>query len=409
MWLYNLNLVLADRVVECGAIAIEDGGIAAIRESDEWPRTLQTIADARDMRGLTAIPGVIDMHGDMLEREIEPRPRAFLPYPLALQELDKRLAASGVTTAYAAISFSEISILRNTLRKEETGRAIVRAIHDERPRLLTDMRAHARFEVTNPNATSMLRTMLEQRMIDLVSLNDHTPGQGQYRDIEKYIKEMAAWRKISADYAEEMTHARLHELSQRPVSWDIIRDVTGLAASQGVPIASHDDDTPDKVALMREFGATISEFPVTIEAAREARRVGMRVAMGAPNALRGVSTSGNLSARDAVAKDSVDLLAADYHPGALIQAACLLYRSSILTLPAAVALITANVAAAVGLYDRGVLAPGKRADLVFLDTRDALPRVRATMRDGRVIFADGHSQLTATSAPQPEAALPQQS
>jgi alpha-D-ribose 1-methylphosphonate 5-triphosphate diphosphatase len=57
----------------------------------------------------------------------------------------------------------------------------------------------------------------------------------------------------------------------------------------GVPLASHDDDTIEKVALMQELGANISEFPVTIEAAREAKARGMANAMGAPNALRGMS------------------------------------------------------------------------------------------------------------------------
>jgi alpha-D-ribose 1-methylphosphonate 5-triphosphate diphosphatase len=394
MWLYNLTLVLSDRVVERGAIAIEDGAIAAISDNSDWLPPRGRDRTTRDMRGLTAIPGIIDMHGDMIEREIEPRPRAYLPYPLALYELDKRLAASGVTTAYAAVSFSEISVVRNSLRKDETGRAIVRAIHDARPHLQTDLRAHARFEVTNGDAAATLRALLEERVVDMVSLNDHTPGQGQYRDLEKYVKEMSAWRGISNDYAEEITRERLHELSQRPVAWDVIRDVAKLAVGQGVPLASHDDDTLEKVSLMREFGVSISEFPVTIEAAREARRVGMRVAMGAPNALRGVSTGGNLSARDAVAEGVVDMLAADYHPGSLIQAAWLLFKAGFLPLYEAINLISTNVATGAGLLDRGALTVGKRADIAIVDFTGAVPRVRATIRSGRVTFADASSGLT---------------
>lgn len=384
MWLHNATLVLENQVLAQGALCIEDGTIVAV--SDAAPDRIED--SALDARGLTVIPGIIDMHGDMLEREIEPRPRAYLPYPIALQELDKRLAASGVTTAYAAVSFSEISVLRSTIRREDTGRAIIQAIHDERPRLLTDLRAHARFEITNQNATEMLRMMLAEHLVDLVSLNDHTPGQGQYRDIEKYIKEMAAWRKISDAYAEEITHERLAQASARPVAWDMIREIARLAQSQNVPIASHDDDTAEKIALMRDFGVTISEFPVTIEAARAAQDAGMSVAMGAPNALRGVSTSGNLSARDAVSAGLVDMLAADYHPGALLQAAWLLARDMEVPLHKAIALITRNPADALRLYDRGTLATGKRADLALIDTSGAVPRVRATLREGRIIFAD---------------------
>ncbi len=391
MWLSELRLVLPDRVVARGAVRIQDGQITEIVAGA--PANGGEPAWALD--GLTAIPGMIDMHGDMLEREIEPRPRAFLPYPVALHELDKRLCTSGVTTAYAAVSFSDMSITRNTIRREEAAREIVEAIHDERARLLVDMRVHARFEVTNQNAAVMLRALLDQKRVDLVSLNDHTPGQGQYRDIEKYIKEMAAWRSISDSYAETMTLDRIAQARQRPVAWDVIHDVARIAQSQGVPLASHDDDTADKVALMAGMGVSVSEFPVTVEAARAARAVGMSVAMGAPNALRGVSTSGNLSARDAIAAGLVDMLAADYHPGALLQSVWLLTRELGIPLHEVIALVTCNVANGLGLTDRGALAPGKRADIALVDASGPVPRVRATLRNGRVIFADSYLRLEA--------------
>jgi alpha-D-ribose 1-methylphosphonate 5-triphosphate diphosphatase len=393
MWLSDLRIVLPDRVVERGAIRIEGDRIAEIVEDAGG---IAAASSAMNTHGLTAIPGIIDMHGDMLEREIEPRPKAYLPHDLALHELDKRLAGAGVTTAYAAVSFSEISIMRNTVRREETARAIVEAIHDEAEHLLVDMRVHARFEVTNRNAPPVLAELLERGLVHLVSLNDHTPGQGQYRDLEAYYKMTAEWRKISADYAETVTRERLRELQETPIAWDVIERVTRIARERGMPIASHDDDTAEKVAMMHDMGVTISEFPVTMEAARAARARGMYVAMGSPNAYRGVSTSGNLSARDAVEAGVVDLLAADYHPGALLQAAWLLARNGTTTLSESVNLVTRNVAASVGLHDRGVLAPGMRADIALVaesarSDGGGHPRVSATIRDGQVIYLDRRS------------------
>jgi len=393
MWLNDLRIVLPDRVVENGAIRIEGEYIAEIAEDGGRIIGARGVLNAH---GLTAIPGIIDMHGDMLERESEPRPKAYLPHDLALHELDKRLAGAGVTTAYAAVSFSEISIMRNNVRKEETARAIVEAIHEETPHLLVDMRVHARFEVTNRNAPPVLAELLERGLVHLVSLNDHTPGQGQYRDLEAYYKMTADWRKISADYAESITRERLRELQETPIAWDVIERVTRIARERGLPIASHDDDTVEKVALMHDMGVTISEFPVTMDAARAARERGMHVAMGSPNAYRGVSTSGNLSARDAVEAGVVDMLAADYHPGVLLQAAWLLARAGITSLSESVAMITRNVAASVGLRDRGVLAPGMRADIALVaeSTRPlggGHPRVSATIRDGHVIYVDRRS------------------
>ncbi len=398
MWLSDLRIVLPDRVIERGAIRIEGDHIVEVLDH---PAPSSDLAVA----GLTAIPGIIDMHGDMLEREIEPRPKAYLPYDLALHELDKRLAGSGVTTAYAAVSFSEISVLRSTVRKEDTARAIVQAIHDEREHLMVDMRVHARFEVTNQNAPPVLIDLLHKDLVHLVSLNDHTPGQGQYRDLEAYYKMMSEWRKISADYAQTMTRERIEQIRETPIAWDVISEVTQLARERGMPIASHDDDTPEKVALMDRLGTTISEFPVSMDAAADARRRGMHVAMGAPNALRGVSTSGNLSARDAIAAGVVDMLAADYHPGALLQAAFLIAQQGLLPLHEAIKLITSNVADAVKLADRGVIAPGKRADIALLAESHKAhdvgrPRVRATLRNGRAIFMDKHVAAPRVAPPE---------
>lgn len=51
-------------------------------------------------------------------------------------------------------------------------------------------------------------------------------------------------------------------------------------------------------------------------------------------------------------------------------------------MPDAVAKVTANVADMVGLDDRGVIATGKRADLVRVHDADGLPVVRHVWREG---------------------------
>ena len=104
--------------------------------------------------GLTILPGIVDLHGDMLEREIEPRPKAILPIDIALYELDKRLAATGITTAFAAISFHWHTHI--TLRSEEWAREIVATVNRLRAALLTEFHIHARFEVTNVQAVPIL-------------------------------------------------------------------------------------------------------------------------------------------------------------------------------------------------------------------------------------------------------------
>lgn len=176
-----------------------------------------------------------------------------------------------------------------------------------------------------------------------------------------------------------------------------LRAISDLCHRHGVEMASHDDDTPEKVALMRSLGATISEFPVTIEAAAAAHDCGLATAMGAPNALRGESYSGNLSAREAYAAGLLDILASDYHPSAILPAVLTLAGEGQGGLAASVALATWNPARALGLDDRGAIRPGLRADLLLADD-EGIGHVRQTLRGGRVVYSDGTLSVAGIAA-----------
>ena len=388
MWLSDARVVLPDRVLERGSLRLEDGKIAEIIEGP---------APHADLHGagLTAIPGLVDLHGDMLERELEPRPGAAFPMEMSLLELDKRLAAAGITTAYTAISFSEHRAKH--LRSEERAREIVEGIAGLRSGLLTDIRIHARFEITNHRAAPVLKDLLAAQMVDMVSLNDHTPGQGQYRDLEQFISYISSWQDKTREEVEQNVIERIQRTTDAPPAWDVIAEVAQLARDAGMVVASHDDDSADKVRLVQSVGASLSEFPVTLEAAQAAHMHGMGIIMGAPNALRGSSHSGNLSALEALEHGVLDILASDYYPAAMLRAALSIAQKGLLPLPAAIQLVSHNPASAVGLADRGSLELGKKADLVLLESaRDH--RVVATLRSGKIIYWAGHPVLPTTHA-----------
>jgi alpha-D-ribose 1-methylphosphonate 5-triphosphate diphosphatase len=379
MLLNNVTIVLLDDVIERGALQIEGERIAAIHQHPVMESTAGRLVDGR---GLTVIPGLIDMHGDMIEQELEPRPGVQLPLPVAIAELDKRLAGCGVTTAYAGVAFWEPQSPKYRQRSAAMARELTAVIHALRDALLTDMRVHARYEVSTPVVRPALRAALDSGAVQLLSLMDHTPGQGQYRDLQRHNAMLA--RRFDADgttaLAEYSDTAQLER-------WRSAADLVDLARNCGITVASHDDDTPAKVALMAEMGVTMSEFPVTLEAAAAAHSYGMTVAMGAPNALRGQSHSGNLSALEAIQAGCVDLLAADYAPTAMLHAVCAIADAGILSLPAAINLVSAGPAAALGLNDRGRIAVGLRADLAVIDLRRPV-RVHATIRGGTPIYRD---------------------
>ncbi|MFC7705557.1 alpha-D-ribose 1-methylphosphonate 5-triphosphate diphosphatase [Plastorhodobacter daqingensis] len=381
MWLSDFRIVLEDRVIERGSVRLQDGRIAEIAERP-------VPGAAREGDGLMLLPGFIDLHGDMIEREVEPRPNVRMPMELGLRDLDRRLKVAGVTTGFAAVSFHPGSAYGH-MRSYDHTKAMLRALQEMRPALSVDHRVHARFEVTFPNALAVVEELIAEGIVDLVSLTDHTPGQGQYRDLERHIATVARNNGLTEDEARAEVRRRIAQKTEG--AGDLaatLQRIASVCAGRGIAIASHDDDTPAKVALMQGLGASISEFPVTPEAAEAARARGMFTVMGAPNALRGESYSGNLSAREAHRQGRLDILAADYHPSAILPAVLVLAQADPDGIAGAARLATANPARAIGLQDRGRIAPGLRADLVIADPQ-GVGHVRATFCNGREVFADG--------------------
>ncbi|PXA88021.1 alpha-D-ribose 1-methylphosphonate 5-triphosphate diphosphatase [Caulobacter sp. D4A] len=379
MWLGNFTLVLPNEVVDQGSVRIEDGVIAEIRD--------EPVAGAAiDGGGRLLMPGFVDLHGDMIEREIAPRPNAQMPIDFGIHELDKKLAAAGVTTAYAAVSFATESVYGH-VRSLETTSAVIEGINRLRDNLLIDHRVHARYEITNIGAAPTLERLLKADEIDMVSLTDHTPGQGQYNNIAAYIASISERRAISEEMAAEIVRKRI-AMRDNPEIEVKLKEIVSLALAHGLSLASHDDDSVEKVAEMFDLGVTISEFPVTLAAAEEARRRGLWTLMGAPNALRGQSMSGNLSALDATKAGLLTIIAADYHPAAFVPGIFKLADVSQGGLPAAIAMAAGNAARSAGLTDRGEIAIGQRADLVVVEKGD-VHRIRATFRAGCFVYSDG--------------------
>lgn len=378
MWLSDFQIVLPDRVLPNGALRIADGQIVAISD--------QPVSGGIAGRGHTIFAGFIDMHGDMIEQELEPRARVDFPMPVALNALDARLAAAGVTTAYASVSFSRGAREGERRSFDHTSR-VIRALAKARGTARVDHRIHARFDITFDNAVGVLRDLLREGHVDLVSLMDHTPGQGQYRNLEIHIRNKAAQVGVSETEARQMVSETMAARSRpQDVLLANMQTVAQLCRDYGVPLASHDDDTAAKAHLMADLGAVISEFPVTLDAAQIAVKRGLMIAMGAPNAMRGQSYSGNLSAREAHQAGLLSILAADYHPAAILPAIRALALQDPAGLAGAARLATVNPARALGLTDRGEISTGKNADLVVVDPAD---RVVMTLRNGEMIHANG--------------------
>jgi alpha-D-ribose 1-methylphosphonate 5-triphosphate diphosphatase len=216
--------------------------------------------------------------------------------------------------------------------------------------------------------------------VRMVSLMDHSPGIGQYRDIERYVAMRRKQTQMTVEQVQDRIaflldqRARLRE-PQRAWLLDRIRH-------RDLPIASHDDETAEDVRRNLADGIRISEFPVTMVAAEAARDAGVEVIAGAPNIVRGGSHSGNVAAADLVRARAADAFASDYVPASMVEAAWRAVEEAGITLPQAVAMITDRPARMCRLDDRGRLAQGLRADLAQIRTVEGIPVVRRVWREG---------------------------
>ncbi len=373
-YLTGARVVLKTEVIEDAAILIEDDVIVAINPGSG------NGAEVIDLKGQTLIPGMIDLHCDALEKEVEPRPNVHFPLDFACAQADKRNAAAGVTTVFHALSFANEEL---GVRNNAFAASVARAVHAWNPHGLIDNRVHCRYEVTDPTAPEVLLELMEADEMHLLSVMDHSPGQGQFKDIAAFRDYLTRTYKKSET---ELDSLVANKLAQAEGAMDRIRSLVDAAKARNIHVASHDDDSPEKVETLHRLGVGISEFPINLESARAARERGMSTVFGAPNILRGKSQSGAVRALDAVLAGVADCLCADYHPAALIVAVFRLPELAGIGLPDAVRLVTAHPARAAGLDDRGEIAAGRRADLVSVARVNGLAQASRVFCAGQPVF-----------------------
>ena len=367
----NAKIVMPDRILN-GSVMIENGKIEKIT-SDKIEG--DNIIDAK---GKFLLPGLIDIHGDDLEKEISPRPSVNFPIDFALINLDRKTAACGITTKLHAIAYFEDELKgRHPAKSKE----ILKTLNRLRDKLLVNNLIHARCEISSD--ISDILQVIDDPCVKLISIMDHTPGQGQFKNIEDY----KAYHKRVYGLKEEEIERILNRKREHD-KMSNLRKVLDKAHKTGIPIASHDDDTDKKVEFFHSLGVKISEFPVTLEAAKKAKELGMIISMGAPNVVRGRSSTGNLSAIEAIKHNLVDVLCSDYSAEAMLYAPFILERKKLMTLNKAVNLVSLNPARAIGMDDEvGSIEPGKQADLIIVDKIDEIPVVTKTIVNGKVVYS----------------------
>jgi len=350
-----------------------------------------------DAAGLLVLPGIVDLHGDAFERQMMPRPGVDFPIDVALADSDRQAIANGITTMFHAVTWS----WEPGLRSAANARRMLDAIDLTRPRLAVDTRIHLRHETFNLDAVDEIAQWIGERRVDLFAFNDHM--NSTLRDLSKPQKRNRMVERTG------LTDAEFDRLVERVASRtaEVPAAVARLAAcarDAGLPMLSHDDDTPQMRQDYRSLGVRIAEFPTTEETAREAAAAGDFIVFGAPNVVRGGSHTGWTKAAYMIAKGLCSVLASDYYYPAPLLAAFRLVHDGILPLPQAWKLISEGPARAAGLTDRGALGAGKRADILIVDDRVALrPRLVAAIAGGRLVHIDEPERFVMSHRARPAA------
>lgn len=342
-----------------------------------------------DARGLLVLPGIIDIHGDAFERQMMPRPGVDFPIDVALIDSDRQAIANGITTVFHGATWS----WEPGLRSGDNARTLLTAIETLRPQLAADTRFHLRHETFNLDAEDAIRQWLADGRIDLLAFNDHM-------DLVSMAKPQKRARMVERTGLSREAFDRLVERVVTRAD-DVPASIARLAAAAraaDVQMLSHDDATPHMRQGFRAQGVTIAEFPINEATARDAADAGDFIVFGAPNVVRGGSHTGWTKAADMIAKGLCSVLASDYYYPAQLLAAFRLVADGVLPLPQAWDLISAAPARAAGLADRGVLADGRRADILVVDDAAPLrPRVVAVIVAGRIVHLTDATRITHSS------------
>src|SRR6185437_2498336 len=157
----NAGIVLADRVIEHGWIAVADGRIAEIGEG-------KAPAGSEDARGDLLMPGLIELHTDHLEAHYVPRPKVYWDPIAAVVSYDGQLVTCGITTV-----LDSLRVWREDGAEDVDGRAgvLAKAITAAREEniLRADHFLHLRCEVPMPDVVEEAKELVDRPDVRLMN------------------------------------------------------------------------------------------------------------------------------------------------------------------------------------------------------------------------------------------------
>jgi alpha-D-ribose 1-methylphosphonate 5-triphosphate diphosphatase len=160
----NAQIVLENKVIT-GCVRIAEGRIADIYEGEAPTELLQRPGcEIIEAQGNLLLPGLIDVHCDAIEKEVQPRPNTLYPMDLALYELERKLAGNGITTMYQSVSLG----VGLSLRGDHVMVDLIRQIERHRQhRSMIRHRIHLRYEIIHLAGLELAEQLVSGGAVDL--------------------------------------------------------------------------------------------------------------------------------------------------------------------------------------------------------------------------------------------------
>ncbi|HBV23985.1 MAG TPA: alpha-D-ribose 1-methylphosphonate 5-triphosphate diphosphatase [Jeotgalicoccus sp.] len=383
MIIINSSVITATEILEDYAVVISGDTIEKLLPMNEV--NIENYDNVINAKGGYVTAGFIDIHSDYIEGIIAPRPTTIMDFNIGIKESERILSSHGITTMFHSLSiYKEDLFGHKPVRQPDNVNKLIHAIHrTHSEKHLIRHRMHARFELDSLGMVDTVKDHIENERVHLLSFMDHTPGQGQYRDIENYRHTMKGYQDLSD---EEINQQIENKKEMNRLSVEEMEKMSELARSKGIAVASHDDDATEKIDFNESLNTSISEFPITMEVAKYAHGKGMYTLAGAPNIMLGGSHSGNLNAKDAIMEGCISILCSDYYPPAMLHSVFKLHREADYPLAEGFKLITLNPAKAVQMDDEiGSIEAGKKADINIIRLFDDYPTITECIVNGKVV------------------------